>query len=374
MSEIQNLACNCTRTNDHLEVTLDGILDLYTLPEFKKKLELQLLHVSFLHLDFNELLHIDTACAIYINNLQSRLEEKGCHIELTCKSKKILQTLETVHVLDLDMEKLIYKEPSLLEKIGKDFVLRYKKFVEFLGFFGQITYGFFYLLKRPSSLRIKEIFFEINENAIKAFSIVALTSFLVGVVTAYQSSVQLKIYGANIFIVDMLGISIFRELAPLLTAIVIAGRSGSSFTAQIGAMKITEELDAMRTMGFDPIRFLVLPRIIALMIMMPLLIFVSDIAGLVGGMLVAKLDLSISVSLFLDRLNEVVVVKHFFVGIAKGPFFAFLIASIGIFRGMMVKDDTQSIGINTTKSVVEAIFAVIVCDAVFSIIFTNLGI
>ena len=172
----------------------------------------------------------------------------------------------------------------------------------------------------------------------------------------------------------MLGISILRELAPLITAIVIAGRSGSAFTAQIGAMKITEELDAMRTMGFDPYIFLVLPRIIALMIVMPLLIFVADIMGVIGGMFVANIDLHITTQLFLERFNEVVAFKHFFIGLIKGPFFAFLIATIGIYRGMMVKDDTQSIGFNTTKSVVEAIFAVIVCDALFSIAFTNLGI
>jgi phospholipid/cholesterol/gamma-HCH transport system permease protein len=127
-------------------------------------------------------------------------------------------------------------------------------------------------------------------------------------------------------------------------------------------------------MGFDPYMFLVLPRIIALMIAMPILIFISDIMGIVGGMVVANIDLNITVSLFLDRFNEVIAAKHFFIGIVKGPFFAFLIASIGIYRGMMVKDDTQSIGFNTTKSVVESIFAVIVCDAIFSIIFTNLGI
>ncbi len=172
----------------------------------------------------------------------------------------------------------------------------------------------------------------------------------------------------------MLGISILRELAPLITAIVIAGRSGSAFTAQIGAMKITQELDAMETMGFDPYIFLVLPRIIALMIVVPILIFVADIMGLLGGMLVANLDLGITTELFLNRFLDNVSVKHFFIGILKGPFFAFLIASIGIYRGLKVKDDTQSIGFNTTKSVVESIFAVIVCDAIFSIAFTNLGI
>ncbi|MEA3228344.1 MAG: ABC transporter permease, partial [Campylobacterota bacterium] len=222
--------------------------------------------------------------------------------------------------------------------------------------------------------RFKEIAFEINESGVKALGIVSLTSFLIGLVIAYQSAFQLKLYGANIFIVDMIGISILRELAPLITAIVIAGRSGSAFTAQIGAMKITEELDAMRTMGFDPYIFLVMPRIIALMITLPLLIFIADIMGILGGMVVANIDLKITVELFVERFHEVVGIEHFFIGILKGPFFAFLIASISIYRGMMVKNDTQSIGFNTTKSVVEAIFAVIVCDAIFSIAFTSLGI
>jgi len=370
----KNLSFTSSFANNRLDFSLAGEINLYTLVSFEKELESKLRNGSELFLNLDDITSIDTAGAIYINKLEQTFTEKQLAFSLTCKNEQVISTLKTIHVLHLDLEEFVYKQPSFIEKLGEDAVLRMKKFVEFLSFFGQISYGFFYLFKHLRSLRYKEIFFEINENAIKAFGIVALTSFLVGVVMAYQSSVQLKIYGANIFIVDMLGISIFRELAPLLTAIVIAGRSGSSFTAQIGAMKITEELDAMRTMGFDPIVFLVIPRIIALMLMMPLLIFVSDVTGLLGGMLVANLDLGISTSLFLDRLNEVVAAKHFFVGIAKGPFFAFLIASIGIFRGMLVKDDTQSIGINTTKSVVESIFAVIVCDAVFSIIFTNLGI
>ncbi|HIP20624.1 MAG TPA: ABC transporter permease, partial [Sulfurimonas sp.] len=249
-----------------------------------------------------------------------------------------------------------------------------KEFFFFIEFLGRLFMTFLYYLKSIHHIRIKEIMFELNESAVKALGIVALTSFLIGLVVAYQSAYQLKLYGANIFIVDMLGISILRELAPLITAIVIAGRSGSAFTAQIGAMKITQELDAMKTMGFDPYVFLVMPRVIALMVALPLLIFVADIMGVVGGMIVSSMELGISYDLFLDRFREVVAVKHFFIGIIKGPFFAFLIASIAIYRGMVVKDDTQSIGLNTTKSVVESIFAVIICDALFSIILTNLGI
>jgi len=243
-----------------------------------------------------------------------------------------------------------------------------------MNFIGKLFATKLHYMRSVKNIRFREIFFEINESGIKALGIIALTSFLIGVVVAYQSAYQLKLYGANIFVVDMLGISLLRELSPLITAIVIAGRSGSSFTAQIGAMKITQELDAMKTMGFDPYIFLVVPKIIALMIVLPLLIFVSDMMGLVGGMMVANVDLNITTELFLNRFSEVVEAKHLFIGLIKGPFFAFLIASIGIYRGLKVKDDTQSIGHNTTKSVVESIFAVIVCDAIFSIAFTTLGI
>lgn len=263
---------------------------------------------------------------------------------------------------------------SFIDNVGRYVYSHWVGFLSFMTFLGELFATKMHYLKSFKNFRFKEIAFEINESGVKAIGIISLTSFLIGVVVAYQSAFQLKIYGANIFIVDMLGISILRELAPLITAIVIAGRSGSAFTAQIGAMKITEELDAMRTMGFSPHKFLVLPRILALMITMPILIFIADIMGMLGGMLVANIDLNITTELFLDRFSEVVAAKHFFIGIIKGPFFAFLIATIGIYRGLMVKNDTQSIGFNTTKSVVESIFAVIVCDAIFSIMFTNLGI
>jgi len=258
--------------------------------------------------------------------------------------------------------------------MGRESVRRLHFLHTFLAFFGNAAYILALQLRHPLSIRFKEIAFEINESAVRALGIVALTTFLIGVVVAYQSAVQLKLYGANIYIIDMVGIAVLRELAPLITAIVVAGRSGSAYAAQIGVMKITEEIDAMRTMGFDPYAFLVLPRMIALTLMMPLMIFFADMMGVLGGMLIANVELGISVDLFLERFNDVIDVRHYFVGIVKGPFFAMLIASIGIYRGMMVKNDSQSIGFNTTRSVVEAIFAVIICDALFSIMFTRLGI
>ncbi len=331
--------------------------------------------ITSVSIDLSTVKYFDTAASIFINNLIADFTTKEIKVDIVTQNQDIADTLLLVKQTKEKSLPLPVKEKvDFLEMLGKKAHFYYSGFLSFVAFLGQLFATKVYYLKSVKNIRFKEIAFEINESAIGAIGIIALTSFLVGLVIAYQSAYQLKIYGANIFIVDMLGISILRELGPLMTAIVIAGRSGSAFTAQIGAMKITEELDAMRTMGFDPYIYLVIPRIIALMLTMPILIFVADIMGVFGGLIVANIDLGISPQLFIERFNEVVSAKHFFIGIVKGPFFAFLIASIGIYRGLMVKDDTQSIGFNTTKSVVESIFAVIVCDAIFSIIFTNMGI
>ncbi len=325
-------------------------------------------------LDFVEVDELDSAAVLLILSTMKKMQLQGCESTLSFDNEEFEQLFKMVEKhahLDTSFTCIV---PSFVEKIGKKASDRVKGLLQFLAFFGQLSMAMLLYLRSFRAIRWKEIVFEMNESGIKALGIISLTMFLVGIVIAYQSSVQLKIYGANIFIVDMLGISILRELAPMLTAIVVAGRSGSAYAAQIGVMKITEELDAMRTMGFDPYAFLVLPRVLALMLMMPILIFFADIMGVVGGMLIAHIELGLSPTLFLERFSNVIDIRHFWVGIVKGPFFAILIASIGVFRGLMVKNDTQSIGFNTTKSVVESIFIVIICDAIFSIFFTHMGI
>lgn len=260
------------------------------------------------------------------------------------------------------------------KQIGKKTVEYTLDITAFLAFIGENFVNLLYSIRHPGSIRFAAIVKNIEEAGVRAIPIVSLTSFLIGVVIAYQGAVQLEKFGANIFIVDMIGVSITRELAPLITAIVVAGRTGSSYTAQLGVMKLTEELDAMRTMGFDLHRFLVLPRIIALMIALPLMIFLADMIGIAAGMLISHLHLHLSYSEFIHRLQVVLEEKHLWIGICKGPFFAWLIAAVGCFRGFQVEKNTDSIGRYTTISVVNAIFLVIACDAVFSVIFTELGI
>ncbi|HEY9190493.1 MAG TPA: ABC transporter permease [Sulfurovum sp.] len=277
-------------------------------------------------------------------------------------------------LLNRDIPKTIpSRKQSTLENLGRHTLEAAQDIKDFTTFTGHLFYAMFHTFLHPKAIRFKETVYHIHQSGFNALIIIALTSFLVGMVISYQGSVQLAKFGADIFIVDTVAISITRELGPMITAIVIAGRSGSAYTAEIGAMKITEEISAMRTMGFDPYTFLVLPRVFALMIALPLLIFFADIVGIIGGMVASNMQLGISMTVFIERVYEVLEVKHYLLGMMKGPVFAFLIAAIGCFRGFQVAHKTESIGLHTTSSVVNSIFLVIAFDALFSVIFTELG-
>ena len=265
------------------------------------------------------------------------------------------------------------RKERFTEELGKATVSIFKDIHDFVSFLGHLCLSIWYALRHPSAFRIKETVYHIHRSGFDALLITAMTAFLVGMVIAYQGGVQLAKFGADLFIVDTVGISVVRELGPMITAIVIAGRSGSAYTAEIGAMKITEEIAAMRTMGFDPYAFLVIPRIAALTIALPLLIFFADIIGIFGGMVASGMVTGISYEQFITRLNEVVGLKHYLLGMIKGPVFAFIIASVGCFRGFQVSDNTESIGLHTTASVVNGIFLVIAFDALFSVAYTELG-
>ena len=242
-----------------------------------------------------------------------------------------------------------------------------------LSFLGEILYIFWYSVLSPKNFRIKALFYQVQEAAIKAVPIVSLACLLIGIVIAYQGSLQLQQFGASVLIVEMSAMLTLREMAPIITAIIVAGRSASAFSAEIGMMRATQEIDAMRVMGFNPITFLIFPRIFALLLAMPLVVFIADMFGLIGGMLISKVQLGISSEYFIERFLEMVEMRHFWIGILKAPFFGLIIGLIGCFHGFSTKNDTRSIGIHTTKSVVESIFCVIAFDALCSVLFTKLG-
>lgn len=249
----------------------------------------------------------------------------------------------------------------------------YNGILHFLSFVGECLFALMFTFIHPAQIRIKATLFHIQESLIKAVPITALAAFLIGIVIAYQGSLQLQQFGASILIVEMSSMLTLRELGPIITAIIIAGRSASSFSAEIGVMKLTQEISAMQTLGFSPISFLVLPRIIALCCVLPLVIFIADLFGIAGAMMISHLQLSISNEQFIQRFLEMVEMRHFIVGIVKAPFFGLIIAIIGCYRGFVISSDTRSVGKYTTKSVVESIFCVIAFDALCSVIFTQIG-
>ncbi|BFU78746.1 MlaE family lipid ABC transporter permease subunit [Arcobacter sp. 15-2] len=337
--------------------------------------QLKLTNNMKIFLDFSNLDECDSASFIYIISLTRKFIENTVVV-------KNLQKFESKYRF---YEKN-YQENRLSKKEQNTFTKKFVKileqkvsnyfssFVDFTQFLGKLFFFFIYSLINPKKIRLKAMFQYIETSAINALFIVGTTSFLVGVVIAYQGAVQLEKFGANIFIVEMITITMFREIAPLVTAIVIAGRTASAFTAEIGAMKITDEIDAMRTMDFEPTLFLTLPRIFALVISLPLLVFFADVIGILGGMLIANIDLNVSFMDFIHRIESEVALKHFLIGIIKAVFFGIAIAVIGCYRGFQVQNNTTSIGKYTTLSVVNAIFSVIALNAIFSVIFTEIGI
>ena len=231
--------------------------------------------------------------------------------------------------------------------------------IRYFEFIGKLTYEYLRVIHSPRKWRLAEIAGVVFRTGCQALPIIAMLSFMIGVVITYQMGLQLRNYGANIYIVNLLGLAILREFAPLMTAIMVAGRTGSAFTAQLGMMKINQEIDALNTMGVTPAELLLLPRIIGLFIALPLLTFWSDIFGVIGGIVMSNNMLDITWYEFLHRFPRVIPLKNLFIGLSKAPLFALIIASVGCFQGMEVKENVNHIGLNTTRSVVLSIFFII---------------
>ena len=254
------------------------------------------------------------------------------------------------------------------ERLVPDIQSRKEALVQALAFLGEAAVTFGRALIKPRSIRWRALLRVVELDGVRALPITGLLTFLVGVVIAYQGAEQLRKFGTNIFIVDLVGISLVREIAPLIVAILIAGRSGSAYAAEIGTMKVTEELDAVRTLGISPVNLLVLPRTFALVIALPLLTVYADILGVFGGMLIASGQLNVSFTEFLARFEEAVAVRHFMIGLAKAPFFAMIIALVGCYQGFRIRGGVDDVGRHTTISVVQSIFLVIVFDAICSVL------
>ena len=263
---------------------------------------------------------------------------------------------------------------AAIARLGEHTIEAGHEAVALTAFIGLATITGLRAFLRPRRFRLVSLTNQIEQTGLNAMPIVGLMAFLIGIVLAYQGAIQLRKFGAEIYTIDMLAITIPREIGVLLTAIMVAGRSGSAFTAQIGTMKVNEEIAAMQALGLDPMEILVLPRINALIITLPILTLFSVFVGMVGGAAMAIVSLDMAAVQFVTRLQEAMTIKHFMVGMVKAPVFAYLIAVVGCYQGLRVSGGAESVGRLTTRAVVLSIFLVIVADAVFSIMFAAMDI
>ncbi len=324
-------------------------------------------------LDLSGLERLDTAGAWLIY----RTVRDASETEVRTAREEFRQMLEQVAANDQPCEIAPPAGNSLvavLARIGRAVDEIRAESAGILGFFGLLLATLAGLVARPGRLRLTALVFHLERMGFNSLPIVGLLNFLIGVVLGYLVASLLQTFGSGIFVADFLGIAILREIGILLTAIVIAGRSGSAITAEIGSMVVNEEIDAMRTLGLDPMLVLVAPRVLALIIALPVLAFFANIVGLAGGGLMAWIILDISPGLFIERLNGAISLSTLWVGLAKAPIFAFLIGMVGCFEGLRVQRSAESVGQQTTRSVVTSIFLVIVADAVFAIFFQEVGI
>ena len=343
---------------------LRGDFDVWTLPALPAGAD------GCARIDLAELGRLDTAGAWYL----ARRQADGATLDrLNDNHAALVKTVAEALPRPDPPEHRDTGFRAFVERLGANVAAGLTTGAEYAEYLGRFLAAILRAIRHPSQFRLTSLVHHCQETGLRAVPIVALMAFLIGVVLAFQGASQLKQFGAEVFVVDLIAISILRELGILLTAIIVAGRTASALTAAIGSMKMQEEIDAMRTLGMDPDMVLLLPRILALVITLPILGLVANIAGLMGGAIMSWIELGITPSMFRYRLVANTAVDHVFVGLVKAPVFALIIGVIGCHAGMKVGKDADSLGSMTSTAVVSAIFAVIVADALFSIFFAEVG-
>lgn len=322
-------------------------------------------------IDLGQVDRIDTVGAWLVHRIS-----REHHIEVVGADADVCQLLEQISEADKPLKIRPDSSPPfirVLREIGDGTTVAWHSLIGLLGFFGATMVGLWGLITHPRRFRYNAMARQFEVVGVKALGIVGLMSFLIGIVIAQQGAVQLRQFGAEVFAVNLIGRITLRELGVLMTAIMVAGRSGSAFAAQIGSMKLAEEVDAMRTIGVSPMEALILPRVLATVVLMPLLGFYAAVIAIIGGGIFCWIDLDIPPITFVQRIREVVPMTDLWVGLIKAPVFGMLIAMCGCYQGMQVEGNAEQVGLRTTASVVQAIFLVIVLDAVFAVFFSSIG-
>jgi len=351
-------------------LALDGVLGIRTLEQARQALERWRTQRKSHVLDVSKLSGLDTPGAMFLCELRDKqVELAGIRPE----HEALLELIGGLQRKPLVKPPAVPRWRELVIKLGKGADDFWRDSIDIVTFVGRTMSAFGHALLHPSALRPASISRQIAETGINALPIVGLMAVMISVVIGYQSVAQLRPYGGEDFTISLIAVSVLREMGVLITAIMVAGRSGSAFTAEIGVMKAREEIDALHSMGLQPFDLLVMPRMIGLIIALPLLTFFADITGLLGGAMIAQSLLHVSLPQYMDRVREAVDMSDLFVGLVKAPVFAFFIATVGCMHGLRVRGSAESVGRETTRAVVKAIFLVIVFDALFSVFFEKVG-
>lgn len=333
--------------------------------------------ITSVEIDGREIEVLDSTGAWLLVRTKALLQEAGVRVTAFAVPDgyaPLLSVIETDHLMAPAEVAVRITLGAYLERVGRATHHVLLQGLGILGYVGRVTIEWFKTLYAPQRhFRLTATVHQIEEVGINALPIVGLLMFLIGIVLAYQGADQLKRFGFELFTVNALGVGVLRELGVLITAIIIAGRSGSAFTAQIGTMKVNEEIDAMQTMGLNVDDVLILPRVTGLVIALPFLTFYADVMALIGGAVMCYFDLGITVPMFIRQLHQAITVQTFLVGMIKAPVFAYVIGMVGCYEGLNVERNAASVGKLTTRSVVESVFLVIVLDAGFSVMFSILG-
>ena len=351
--------------------TIDGIMAIQ-----KAQARFPWPHDNTLTLRSAESFRLDVSGAWLLRRLIHSLRSRYDTVHSLVDDQNLLSYLDELDARPVTPEAGRSFLAGQLHSLGEWVLSAWQGVLDWLAFVGEVFVLLLYGVANLKHLRLKSVSRHIYTAGIQAIPIVALIAFLISVVLAYQGATQLRQFGADIYTVDLVALSVLREMGVLLTAIMVAGRSGSAFAAEIGVMKINQEVDAITTMGMNPLEVLVLPRVIALIITLPLLTLIADLMGLAGAAVLTNLLLDIPLVQFLERVHGLIAnnMWMFWAGIIKAPVFAFLIAAVGTRRGMQVSTSAEKVGTFTTQAVVESIFLVILADALFSILFSRLGI
>lgn len=370
-AKLTDFTISFKRRDFALNIDLAGEFGLKNLSAFTKEIEHEIAGapVNSIVIDFAQVRYLDSAAALAFVHIRQRSAKAGILCQLVNISEDAKGIFSVIRNEALDHPLVAPPAPhdGFIRQVGQASLTIARDFVHFVTFIGEILVALAHTLKHPKTLRGRDVLFYVQRAGVDGLPIVGLIGLLMGLIMAFMSYLQFKQFGANIYVPALVSFAMVKELGPLMTAILVAGRSGSAFAAEIGTMVVNEEVDALHTMGFDPIRFLAVPKVLATIIVVPILTVYADLFGIIGGMIIGVTSLDLTINTYVTQSIKTIKVFDIVTSLIKAAVFAGLIAAIGCQRGFMVRAGAQDVGKFTTSAVVAAIFLIVVADSIFAV-------